>query len=97
MAKPPLKGFYLGKNINAINSRYETVRYDDGLKFSTVYLIVGFLDSLFNFFSLWSAYRLGICLSKTYRNKMMRKYLSFHYTNKRIFKIYCWKYYYYYI
>ena len=75
---PPLKGFYLGKNINAINSRYETVRYDDGLKFSTVYLIVGFLDSLFNFFSLWSAYRLGICLSKTYRNKMMRKYLSFH-------------------
>jgi len=33
---PPLSGFYTGKIINSLNSKYETIRYDDGLKFSTI-------------------------------------------------------------
>jgi len=33
---PPLSGFYTGKVINSLNSKYETIRYDDGLKFSTI-------------------------------------------------------------
>ena len=75
---PPFKGLYQGEAINAINSQYETIRYDDGLKYSVIYLIVGFFDALFQFLSLWFDYSLGINLSKMYRNKMMKKYLSFH-------------------
>ena len=33
---PPLSGFYTGKIINSLNSKYETIRYDDGLKFSII-------------------------------------------------------------
>ena len=75
---PPFRGLYQGKAINAINSKYETIRYDEGLKYSVVYLILGFFYSLFHFLSLWFEYSLGINLSKMYRNKMMKKYLSFH-------------------
>ena len=75
---PPFRGLYQGKAINAINSKYETIRYDESLKYSVVYLILGFFYSLFHFLSLWFEYSLGINLSKMYRNKMMKKYLSFH-------------------
>ena len=75
---PPIAGFYLGKTTNAINSKYETIRYDDGLKFSGIYLIILFVYSVTNFWALWTEYSLGINMSKMYRNKMMKKYLSFH-------------------
>ena len=75
---PPIAGFYLGKTTNAINSKYETIRYDDGLKFSGIYLIILFVYSVTNFLALWTEYSLGINMSKMYRNKMMKKYLSFH-------------------
>ena len=75
---PPLSGFYTGKIINSLNSKYETIRYDDGLKFSIIKFVINILEAIFNFLALWTVYNLGINLSKLYRNKLMKKYLSFH-------------------
>ena len=77
-AFPALSGYFLGKVINSINSKYETIRYDNGLKFSVIRFIIQFLDALCQFLTQWMVYRLGINLSKMYRNKLMKKYLSFH-------------------
>ena len=75
---PALSGFFKGKIIKSLNSKYETKRYDDGLKYSVIFLIIEFLDAVFNFLGLWAFYNLGINLAKFYRKKMMKKYLSFH-------------------
>ena len=74
----PIAGFFLGKATRAINSKYETKRYDDGMKYSIVYTIIIFCYSITNFVALWTEYSVGINVSKMYRNKMMKKYLSFH-------------------
>ena len=42
-ALPVLRGYFMGKGTNALNSIYQTVRYDDGLKFSIIFLIMGIL------------------------------------------------------
>ena len=75
---PPVSGLYLGNVINSLNSRYQTIRYDDGLKFSIIYLIIKVFESLFNFLSFLAVENIGINLSKMHRNNMMKKYLSFH-------------------
>ena len=45
-----LVGFFMSKTIIALNSMYETVRYDDGLKYSIIFLafalLLGFGDWL---------------------------------------------------
>ena len=75
---PPVSGLYLGNVINSLNSRYQTIRYDDGLKFSIIYLIIKVFESLFNFLGFLAVENIGINLSKMHRNNMMKKYLSFH-------------------
>ena len=74
----PVEGFILGNAMNALVSIYETKRYDDGLKYSWIYLILTFFEAIINFFTFYCFYNLGIKLSKLYRNKMMNKYLSLH-------------------
>ena len=74
----PFNGYYIGKCINAINSIYNTKRYDDGRKYAIIYLILEFGESIANFITFWKFFGLGINLAKMYRNKMMKKYLSFH-------------------
>ena len=71
-------GLYIGNSINGLNSNYQTVRYDEALKNSIIYLIISFANAVVNFFAFWCFYNLGIKLAKMYRNKMMKKYLSFH-------------------
>ena len=71
-------GLFIGDSINGLNSNYQTVRYDDALKYSVIYLIISFANSVVYFFAFWCFYNLGIKLAKMYRNKMMKKYLSFH-------------------
>ena len=75
---PAFNGFFKGKCTKSLNSNYETKRYDDSLKFSIIYLILVFGESIVNFLENWLFYRLGIKLAKFYRNHLMRKYLSFH-------------------
>ena len=68
---PVLRGYFMGKGINAITSIYHTVRYDDGLKFSIIYLIVGILFIISYFFFFLLLYFLGIDISKTYRKNLL--------------------------
>ena len=76
----PFKGWIIAKGIVALNSNFETIRYDNGLKYSIIYLIVGFFDGIIYFLTYWKFFELGINISKSYRKKMMKKYLSFHYS-----------------
>ena len=77
-AFPVFRGYIAGKGTNALVSKYQTIRYDDGLKYSIIYLIIGTLHvfSYFSFFYLF--YSLGIQLTKSYRNYLLKKFLSFH-------------------
>ena len=43
-------------------------------------MIVGFFDGIIYFLTYWKFFNLGINISKSYRKKMMKKYLSFHYS-----------------
>ena len=75
---PILKGYFLGKGITAITSKYQAIRYDDGLKFSIIYLIIGILYVIGYFCFYYSYYYLGIDLTKIYRNYLLKKFLSVH-------------------
>ena len=75
---PSIKGLITGYGTNALDSMYQTVRYDDGLKYSIIYLIIGCLNATSFFSYSYSSFSLGIQLSKLYRNYLLKKYLSFH-------------------
>ena len=74
----PVNGMITGKGLNALNSKYHTLRHDNGLKYAFIFLIINFVESCMYFFAFFALYNLGIKLAKFYRNKMMKKYLSFH-------------------
>ncbi len=75
---PPFNGYIKGKCTKSLNSKYESKRYDDSLKYSIIYIILVVVESIINFLENWLFYRLGIILAKFYRNHLMKKYLSFH-------------------
>ena len=75
---PAFNGYIKGKCTKSLNSIYQTKRYDDSLKYSIILLILVFAESIVNFLENWLFYRLGIKLAKYYRNRLMKKYLSFH-------------------
>ena len=75
---PILKGYFLGKAITSITSKYQVIRYDDGLKFALMYLITGILYVIGYFCFYYSFYYLGIDLTKTFRNYLLKKFLSLH-------------------
>ena len=68
----------MGKGINALNSNYQTIRYDNSLKYGIIFFVVAIINCFFQYFTFLSFLKYGINLAKIYRNKMMRKYLSFH-------------------
>ena len=74
----PFTGYIMGKCINSVNSIYQTIRYDNTVKYSLIYLAISLGKSIFHFLTFWKFFDLGIKLAKMYRNKMMKKYLSFH-------------------
>ena len=74
----PVNGFIMAKAINALNSKYQTVRYDDGLKYAFIFLAFAFLQGIGNCLMLWKFLSLGLTLARIYRKKIMRKYLQFH-------------------
>jgi ABC-type multidrug transport system fused ATPase/permease subunit len=74
----PINGLIMAKAINALNSKYQTVRYDDGLKWAFVFLALAFLQGIGNCLMLWKFLSLGLTLARIYRKKIMRKYLQFH-------------------
>ena len=42
----PFKGFINGKGVKAINSKYQTFRYDNALKYGWIYLLISFIESI---------------------------------------------------
>ena len=72
------EGIMMGKAQIGINSKYETVRYDKALKYAWIFLILAFVEIFALYVIRWKVCDLAINLAKVYRNKMMKKYLSFH-------------------
>ena len=73
-----IRAFFSGKGTVALTSDYETVRYDEGLKYSIIFLIVGTLHTLSYYSSFYFLYMVGIDVTKSYRNFLLKKYLSLH-------------------
>ena len=74
----PINGMIMAKAMNALNSRYETIRYDDGLKYSMIMLALAFIQGLGNFLMIWKFFSIGCTLCCNYRKKILRKYLQMH-------------------
>ena len=49
----PVVAYFKAKTIIALNSRYETVRYDDGLKYAFIFLAFAVLLAIFNCLMVW--------------------------------------------
>ena len=74
----PIIGFVMAKALNGLNSMYETIRYDVGLKYGLYLLLIAVLTGLFTFLMIWMFTRIGVGLTRIYRKKILRKYLQLH-------------------
>ena len=68
----------MAKAINVCNSKYQTIRYDKGLKYSLLFLLSAFLQGLGNCLMSWKFESLGQILANIYRKKLIRKFLGIH-------------------
>ena len=74
----PINGVIMAKAMNALNSKYETIRYDEGLKYSLLFLLLAFLQGLGNFLMIWKFFSIGCTLCRNYRKKILKKFLNMH-------------------
>ena len=74
----PVNGLVMAHAMNGLNSMYETVRYDKGLKYAILFFIIAFLQGVFNFLMIWMFTRVGVTLARIYRKKVLKKYLQLH-------------------
>ena len=74
----PINGLFMAHAMNGLNSKYETVRYDKGLKYSLIFLLFSFLQGLGNFLMIWKFFSIGCTLCRNYRKKILKKYLQMH-------------------
>ena len=74
----PANGVMMGNAMNGLNSKYETVRYDKGLKYALLFLLIAFLQGLGNALMNWQFMLLGASLMRAYRKKILSKYLQIH-------------------
>ena len=74
----PFLSYFKAKTIYALNSDYQTKRYDDGLKYSLIFLSFSVILAFCNCLMVWKFMFLGLTLAKIYRRKLIEKYLSFH-------------------
>ena len=74
----PLNGLIMAHAMNGLNSMYETIRYDKGLKYAMIFLILAFLQGVFNFLMIWMFTRIGVALTRIYRKKILKKYFQLH-------------------
>ena len=59
----------MGYGTNALNSNYQTTRYDKALKYGWIYLILSFVDLVTVYIGLWKVPQLAINIGKIYRKK----------------------------
>ena len=74
----PANGVMMGNALNGLNSKYETVRYDKGLKYALLFLLVAFLQGVGNVLMNCQFMLLGASLIRAYRKKILSKYLQIH-------------------
>ena len=74
----PVNGLVMGKAAMGLMSMYQTIRYDDGLKYGLIFLGIAIIQGLSNFLMIWMFSRIGAILSRIYRKKILRKYLQLH-------------------
>ena len=74
----PFNGVMMGNAMNGLNSKYETVRYDKGLKYALLFLLVAFLQGLGNILMNYQFMSMGATLQRAFRKKILKKYLQFH-------------------
>ena len=74
----PINGLFMAHAMNGLNSRYQTIRYDKGLKYAFIFLLFSFLQGLGNFLMIWKFFSIGCTLCLNYRKKILRKYLQMH-------------------
>ena len=77
-ASQPVNGLVMAHALNGLNSMYETIRYDEGLKYGLLLLLIAALQGLLNFLMIWMFTRIGVGLARIYRKKILRKYLQLH-------------------
>ena len=74
----PINGLIMAKAMNGLNSKYETIRYDEGLKYSMIMLALALVQGVGNFIMIWKFFSIGCYLCNGYRKKIVRKYLQMH-------------------
>ena len=74
----PVNGLVMGKAAMRLMSIYQTIRYDEGLKYGLIFLGIAIIQGLSNFLMIWMFARIGAILSRIYRKKILRKYLQLH-------------------
>ncbi len=74
----PIGGLVMAKAMNGLNSMYQTFRYDEGLKYGLINLLLAVLNGIFNFLMIWMFTRAGSALTRIYRKKILKKYLELH-------------------
>ena len=77
-AMQPLNGLIMAHAMNGLNSMYQTIRYDKGLKYALIFLFLAILQGFLNFLMIWMFTRVGVALARLYRKKVLKKYLQFH-------------------
>ena len=77
-ASQPINGMVMAHALNGMNSMYQTIRFDDALKYSWLLLFIAFLQGVFNFLMIWMFSRIGVALARLYRKKILKKYLQLH-------------------
>ena len=74
----PITGLVNTYALNAMNSKYIKIRYQDGLKYSLIMLAIALAQGIGNFLMIWQYQTLGVTLAKIFRKKVLTKYLEYH-------------------
>ena len=75
---PVIKGYFCGRGTVALSSNYQTIRYDNGLKYAIIFLIVGIVYVIIYYLFFVFLYFTAIDVTKSFRNLLLKKYLSLH-------------------
>ena len=75
---PIIKGYFSGKGTVALTSNLQTVRYDNGMKYAIIFLIVGIVYVIIYYLFFVFLYFTAIDVTKSFRNLLLKKYLSLH-------------------
>ena len=82
----PVNGLYMAKAMIALNSKYQTIRFDDGLKYGLVFLLLAFISDIILRMNLYyyfaNIFRANLCnlikdINKKFYLKVMIIFLNF--------------------